>query len=147
MSHRSILTGRLWLAVAGQSALLIERLQRVQGGGMDNQMRPSCAKISGRHAAGTWPLRRYNLTPAHLPVWTPLTRWLANLSRPLRCSRAGSPVSKSARPAYAHKTGDSLTLKHMDERLHCHNKAAQPGNARAWNTHLFALLLRLWALA
>jgi hypothetical protein len=62
------------------------------------------------------------------------------------------------RKAIASATGKAdnrVTIAKIDKRLRCLKKAAQPGNAKGKNTHLFALLkapygktaVRMWALA
>ena len=92
---------------------------------------------------GTWPSVPCNSILARLPPKRPSTKWLLNFTLHLRLMMRLRPSASALRTqafrTVTKKTGEKLTIKQVDKRLRCLKKTAQPGLARARNTH-FSLL-------
>ena len=86
-------------------------------------------------------LRALQHDPCPLPCQATFDKVTAKF-RPTVPDGNTSPVpSDLRRQAFAivvQKTGDCLTLRHVDKRLRSLKKAVQPGPAKAHNTHTFS---------
>jgi len=166
LSHRGTVLSRIKNAEAGEWNILIEDLLQAHRDRDPNKEAKEaiwttrCARAAQRSLAGGWNMafRALQTDPCPTPCketfdkvaekfyTNPIEEQAAATFEILR-SRAFKTVTQ--------KTGESLTLKKVDKRLRCLKKAAQPGLARARNTHLYSLLkapygkqaVRLWALA